>query len=85
MPRPALRSRSLRRVKIRTPGGLSVVHYERRKHSLPKCALCKRPLRGIGKLLPREERKGVRMPTRPYGGYLCHKCLENALKRAIRG
>ena len=84
MPRPALRSRSLRRVKVRTPGGRTVVHYEKRKHNIPKCALCKKPLRGVGKLTAKEERKGIRMPTRPFGGYLCHSCLEKALKRALR-
>ncbi|MEM3351392.1 MAG: 50S ribosomal protein L34e, partial [Saccharolobus sp.] len=29
MPRPALRSRSLRKISVRLPGGRSVIHYEK--------------------------------------------------------
>lgn len=84
MPRPALRSRTTKRVIVRTPGGRLVIRIKTKKHDVPKCAICKRPLQGIPKLTPKEERRGHRPPRRPYGGYLCHKCLRNRMKSYIR-
>lgn len=87
MPRPALRSRSLRRRAVRTPGGVLVVHYERRKPSVAKCAKCKKPLGGVPRLRPAELRKlakTAKRPQRPYGGYLCGSCLATLLKASAR-
>ncbi|MCI4410007.1 MAG: hypothetical protein QXX32_04930 [Thermofilum sp.] len=83
MPRPALRSRTKKRKLVRTPGGRLSLHIIDKKHDYPRCAICGRPLHGIPKLTAREERRGVRMPSRPYGGYLCHECLQKALKISI--
>ena len=83
MPRPALRSRTTKRKLVRTPGGRLVVHVIDKKHDYPKCAVCKRPLHGIPKLTARLERRGHRPPTRPFGGYLCPRCLRQGLKAAI--
>ncbi len=84
MPRPALRSRTTKRVKVRTPGGRVVIRVVPKKHNIPKCAICKRPLHGYSKMTAKEERKGHRPPQRPYGGYLCHACLRKYLKMAVR-
>ncbi len=87
MVRPALRSRSLRRVYRRTPGGRTVVHYERRKPNPARCARCGKPLNGVPRLRPSQLRKlpkTLRRPERPYGGVLCPKCLSELLKEAIR-
>ena len=81
MPRPMYRSRSLKRRKIRTPGGDLVIHYERRKGDWYKCAICKRPLFGVPKD-PRNYPKSARRPERPYGGFLCPDCLKRLLLRA---
>ena len=83
MVRPAYRSRSLRRVHVRIPSGVSVVHYERRKNNPPRCAVCGRVLQGFPKLR-KGDHSGHRPPGRPYGGYLCHDCLRRLLKAAIR-
>ncbi|RLE77596.1 MAG: 50S ribosomal protein L34e [Thermoprotei archaeon] len=85
MPRPAHRSRTVKRVYVRTPGGRLVVHYRRRKVSPPRCAICGRALSGFPKMTLREARKGHRPPGRPYGGCVCHECLAKALKSAVRG
>ena len=84
MVRPSLRSRTKKRKLVRTPGGRLVLRVRDKKHDYPKCAVCGRPLQGVPRLTVREERKGVKMPTRAFGGYLCHRCLRQALKAAIR-
>ncbi len=87
MVRPALRSRSLRRVYRRTPGGRVVIHFEKRKPGPAKCAICGAVLNGVPRLRPVQLRKlpkSLRRPERPYGGYLCPRCLAARLKEAIR-
>jgi len=84
MPRPAYRSRSLRRVYVRTPGGRLVVHYEDRKVNPPRCAICGSILQGFPKMTRRKARRGHKPPGRPYGGCICPRCLSRALKETIR-
>jgi len=84
--RPALRSRSLRRVYRRTPGGRTVVHFERRRPGKPVCWRCGKPLGGVPRGLPVEVRglpKSRKRPNRPYGGYLCSTCLAELLAKAV--
>lgn len=83
MVRPAYRSRSLRRVKVRVPGGETKVHYEKRKTDVPHCAICGSPLQGMPKI-KKGSHESIRAPSRPYGGNICHRCLKEALKKAIR-
>ena len=78
MPVPHKRSRSLRRVSIRTPGGKTVVHYRKRKPSKATCGSCGAFLPGV----PRERpfkmmrmAKSSKRPERPYGGVLCSRCM----------
>jgi len=85
MPRPALRSRSLRRVFRRTPSGRTVIHYERKRNSPAKCALCKMELNGVKTNKLYKYSKTEKRPERKYGGYLCHKCLEKVIKLNVRG
>lgn len=87
MVRPALRSRSLRRVPRRTPGGVHVVHYEKRKIGIVRCARCGAPLAGVPRLKASRLRtlsKTKKRPERPYGGVLCSKCLAELLREKIR-
>ena len=70
-------TRSLRRVKVRTPGSRLVTHYEKRKPSIAKCANCKNPLKGIPRGLSSEIRNlplSQKTVSRPYGGNLCSPC-----------
>ncbi|MEM4700189.1 MAG: 50S ribosomal protein L34e [Candidatus Nezhaarchaeales archaeon] len=86
MPRPALRTRSRKRVRVRLPGGGASVHYKRERPGPARCAWCGSLLGGVPRLLPHELRglaKSSRRPTRPYGGYLCHACLRLGLQRAV--
>ncbi|RLE54645.1 MAG: 50S ribosomal protein L34e [Thermoprotei archaeon] len=83
MVRPAYRSRSLRRVKVRVPSGEVRVHYEKRRANVPHCAICGAPLQGMPRVR-KGSHESIRPPTRPYGGNVCHRCLRLALKRAVR-
>lgn len=83
---PRLRSRSMRRVRVRTPGGRTVTHYERSRKSIARCARCGATLNGV----PRDARdlrslpKSSKRPNRFFGGMLCHRCLEDIIKERIR-
>jgi large subunit ribosomal protein L34e len=86
MPRHALKSRSLARLKRVTPGGRVVTHYIRRRPKGAKCAMCKKPLSGVPRVrqaqlskLPKSSRR----PNRAYGGYLCPACLKAEIKQKI--
>ncbi|WP_338601056.1 50S ribosomal protein L34e [Sulfolobus tengchongensis] len=84
MPRPALRSRSLRRVYVKLPSGKTTIHYEKKKNDLAKCALCKKPLNGTKTDNLYKYSKVEKRPERPFGGYLCSSCLTHLIKQAVR-
>jgi large subunit ribosomal protein L34e len=80
------KSRSLRRIKIKTPNGTKTT-YKYRKTSKPQCANCGTNLKGV----PRGRKsemvnmaKSKKRPERPYGGYLCSKCMRQVIKNKIR-
>ncbi len=82
MPEPYKRSRSLRRIKITTPSGKHVIHYEKRKPSIAKCGECGKELAGVPRAGPREMKrlaKTERRPQRPYGGNLCTACMRKQM------
>ncbi|MEM0004500.1 MAG: 50S ribosomal protein L34e [Desulfurococcaceae archaeon] len=87
MPRPMYRTRSWRRIIRRAPGGETVTMYEKRKPSKAKCAICGAELHGVPALRPSQLSKLAKTekrPERPYGGYVCSRCLTRGLKEAIR-
>lgn len=84
MPAPRYRSRSLRRIKVRTPGGELKVHYEKRFRNPPRCAICGRILNGMNEKRIKTDHEPIKAVSRPYGGYVCHECLKLGLKLAIR-
>lgn len=82
MPIQPQRTFSLKKVKVKTPGNKLVTHYIKRKPSLAKCAVCKKPLLGVPNILTYQLRalpKTQRRPERPYGGYLCASCLKKQI------
>ena len=86
MPAGKHKSRTLRRVFVKTPGGDNKIHYRKRKINIPKCGNCGKPLQGIPKLiqskfknLPRTKKR----PTRPYGGVLCSACSRKKIKEQV--
>ncbi len=84
MPRPSRRSKTLRKVFVRTPGGKTAVHYKKRKPKKAHCAGCGAELKGVPRERPYKMQnmpKTAKRPERPYGGVLCSKCTRNKLKQ----
>jgi len=74
-----LKSRRLRRVQVKTPSGNNVTHYRLRNRSIAKCAITKKPLRGLKRLTNRQFKnlnKTKKTISRPYGGYMSHSALK---------
>jgi len=86
MPAGKHKSRTLRRVFVKTPSGKNVVHYKKRSLSIRKCSSCKKPLQGIPKLIQSKFKslsKTKKRPSRPYGGVLCSACSRKKIKEQI--
>ena len=87
MPQQPFRTRSLRRVKIRTPGGKLKISYRQRKPSKAKCMICKKQLPGIPREIPVKLKKLSRTqkrPSRPYAGMLCSSCMRRKIIEKAR-
>ena len=87
MPRPALRSRSFRKMKKHLPGGVSIIHYLKRRPSNAKCSNCGSQLHGVARERPsilKKMSKSKKKPSRPYGGNLCTKCTREEMKNKAR-
>lgn len=86
MAKPMHRSRSYKRVYRRTPGGRTVIHYERRKNTPMRCGRCGAVLAGVP--VKESERralpKTLKRPERMFGGNLCPRCLKIVLKKVVR-
>lgn len=77
MPAGKHKSRSLRRVFKKTPGGKTVLHYIKRNVSKAHCGSCGRVLAGVARGRPaivRNIPKTQKRPERPFGGVLCTTC-----------
>lgn len=83
MPEPRFRSRSKRRVQVKTPGAKTVKRYLARKPNVAKCANCREELKGIPRMTSAQAKnsaKSKKTVSRPYGGSLCSKCARAKLK-----
>ncbi len=87
MVRPALRSRSLRKVFRKVPGNRSSLQYKKRKPKLARCGSCGAVLKGIPRELPYKMSsmaKSKKRPERPYGGVLCSRCMRQSIIDKVR-
>ncbi len=87
MPAGKHKSRSLRRIHVKTPGGKNKIHYKPRKPKIAKCASCKKPLHGIPRLIASKFKnlaKTKKRPQRPFGGNLCSKCSRKEIIKRIK-
>ena len=83
MVRRALRSRSLRKVKVKTPGGRVVTHYRKKKPKIAHCFECGAILKGVPRERPTKMKNMAmtkKRPERPFGGVLCSKCMRSLYK-----
>jgi len=83
MPEGRFKSRSMKRVFRKVPGGRTVLHYKRKKPKKAHCAGCGGLLSGV----PRENSitmknmpKTKKRPERPFGGVLCSRCMRTEFK-----
>jgi large subunit ribosomal protein L34e len=82
-----LRSRTMRRVKKKTPGGKVVTHYKPRKPSIQRCAITGEKLHWVPQERPsglRKLSKTQKRPQRPFGGVLSSKGMREVLKQRAR-
>ena len=82
MTAPRLRSRSLRRIFTKVPGGRTKLHYKKRKPEGAKCGSCGDLLKGVPREFPfriSKMAKTKKRPERPYGGVLCSRCMRLAI------
>jgi len=82
MPAPKHRSRSKRRVFVRTPGSNTTLHYKRKIPSKPKCSECGQVLPGVARGTKTELNKlpkTKKRPDRPFGGVLCSRCMRKKI------
>lgn len=87
MPRPGLRTRTVKRRNLKTPGSRRVVHYSRlSKPGEARCSACGAILPGVPRLKPSKMSnvsRSSRRPNRPYGGYLCSACLSSKIRAHV--
>lgn len=89
MPRGMHKSRTLRRVFVKTTlkKGHENIHYRRRKPARARCAHCHKQLAGVPRELPLRMKNlpaSKKRPERPYGGNLCSRCLRELLQQQAR-
>lgn len=81
------RSRTKRKVFVRTPGGDLNIHRRRRKPSKPVCGVCGAELHGVARGIPAQVNKlskTQKRPERPYGGVLCSKCMRKKIAAGVK-
>ena len=82
MPEGRKRSRTFRRVHVRTPGGKTVLHHRKRKPAKAHCFECGKVLHGVARGRPSEIHKLAkteRRPERPFAGMLCGACMRSRM------
>jgi large subunit ribosomal protein L34e len=87
MPKPYQRTRSRKRKLLKLPGSRVATHYKHERVGASHCVRCGRvlpsfPRLNVSKLrsLPASKRRLQRL----CGGQLCHVCLQETLKQAVR-
>jgi large subunit ribosomal protein L34e len=81
------RSRKLRRVQKRTPGGETRQYYLHRKARQASCAKCGSVLHGTPRTAAIEMKKmskTMKKPKRMFGGNLCSRCMRAEIVRRAR-
>jgi large subunit ribosomal protein L34e len=82
MVKPAKRSRSIRNIRRKAPGGRNVLHFTEKKPKRAHCAECGSVLPGVPRQRPvrmQNLSKSSKRPERPYAGMLCSQCMRKAI------
>ncbi len=81
------KSRTLRRVYAKTPGGVVRLHYKPRRPAKASCANCGTALLGVANFRPNKMRglaKTKKRPERMFGGQLCSSCSRREIISKLR-
>jgi len=87
MPSGKDKSRSKRRVFVRTPSGKVHLQYKKRGPSKAVCAGCGKVLSGVPNVRAyrlKSINKSKKVPSRPYGGNLCTSCARKKIIEKAR-
>ncbi len=87
MPRGMHKSRTQRRVFVKTPGNRTTIHYRLKTPEKAKCGKCGAVLAGVASKRPVQMAKlskSEKRPERPYGGVLCSKCTRNVMREKAK-
>ena len=86
MPAGKHKSRTLRRIFVRTVSGNVTKHFRKRKINKSSCGDCGSTLKGVPhaiqsklKNLPKTKKR----PERPYGGVLCSLCMRKKIIKQV--
>lgn len=85
MPAGKHKSRTMRRVFVKTPTKTKIT-YRKRKPDKKVCGMCEKQLHGIPHLTQSKFRslpKTKKRPQRPYAGVLCSNCTRKKLKESL--
>ena len=81
------RSRTLRRVYTKLPGGHTKIVFKKRLPGMARCAQTGEPLNGVPRRIPSKLAKlpkTKRRPQRPFGGVLSSRAMRDVLKLEVR-
>ncbi len=84
---PRYRSRSKRRVYVRTPGSITKIQYRARNPKLGTCPVTGQTLKGVPRASTVKMRtlaKTKKRPQRPYGGVLSSKAMRRVVINEAR-
>ena len=87
MTEPYKRSRTLRRIKVKVPGGRTTMHYKERKPKAASCAITGEQLHGVPRERPAKLAKlskSQKRPSRPFGGVLSSRAMRMIFKQKAR-
>ena len=85
MPRGSRKSRTLRRIHVKTPKHNKLVYAKRKPHKA-KCNMCGKVLHGVASVRPYKMAKlskTEKRHERPYAGMLCSACMRLKIKSEI--
>ena len=75
---PRNRSRSVKRVFVRTQSGRNVIHFKKERPHRAHCRICGAVLGGVNSV--RGVAKSEKVPTRIFAGQLCAGCAGEIVK-----
>tara|TARA_Y100000310_G_scaffold275670_1_gene292328 strand:+ start:5571 stop:5834 length:264 start_codon:yes stop_codon:yes gene_type:complete len=86
MPSGKHKSRTLRRVFVRTISGNVTKHFRKRKSAKRSCGGCGSTLKGVPHNIQSKFKnlsKTKKRPERPYGGVLCSSCMRKKMIQQV--